>query len=159
MRTHPYVSLSGLLCLVFLHATNVQAEPSWSIVKTLSINHVGDPRNNDDFHAEAIGISYAFNDTHAVKLGYFENSQKRDSYLVGYTYTFSSGPNFDFTGNVYLANNYDDTYFGLIDSVELIPLLGINWHLTKDIDFVAEGIPVPGSDPYFLLQTGLSYRF
>lgn len=159
MRTHPYARLTGLLCLIFMCVTHVQAEPSWSVVKTLSINHVGDPRNNDGFHAEAIGISYAFNDTHAVKLGYFENSQKRGSYLVGYTYTFSSGQNFDFTGNLYLANNYDDTYFGLIDSVELIPLLGINWHLTKNIDFIAEGIPVPGSDPYFLLQTGLSYRF
>ena len=94
MRTHRYTSLTGLLCLVFMHATNVQAEPSWSVIKTLSINHVGDPRNNDGFHAEAIGISYAFNDIHAVKLGYFENSQKRDSYLLGYTYTFSSGQQF-----------------------------------------------------------------
>lgn len=159
MRNNGYAKLGGMLCLTFLLAANVQAESAWSVIKTLSINHIGDSRNNDGFHGEAFGINYDFNDTHAIKLGYFENSQKRDSYSIGYTYTFITTPHYDLTGNLYLANNYDDTYFGLIKSVELIPLLGINWHLTKDIDFIAEGIPVPGSEPYFLLQTGLSYRF
>lgn len=161
-------SISKKHCLTFsliallpsvLHSKPVQADTPWSVIKTLSINHVGDPRSNDGIHLEAFGLSYAINDKHALKLGFFENSQKSDSVLVGYSYTYRQTQNYDLTANLYFANNYDDTYFGLIESVELIPLLGINWHITKNIDLVLEGIPVPGSDPYFLLQTGLSYNF
>jgi hypothetical protein len=150
-----------VLVSVFLLAGShtLQAETPWSVIKTLSINHVGDPRNNDGFHAEAFGIGYALNDSHALKLGFFENSQKRDSVLVGYSYTYRDTPDYDLTANLYFADSYDDTYFKLIDSVEMIPLLGLNWHLTNKVDLILEGIPVPGSDPYFLLQTGLSYRF
>ena len=154
----------GAICLaafflIITASSSVYAESPWSITKTLSINHVGDPRNNDGLHAEAFGITYAINDVHAVKLGYFENSQKRDSALLGYSYTYRDTEHYALTANLYFANNYEDTYFKLIDSVEMIPLLGINWHITKDVDLVFEGIPVPGSDPYFLLQTGLSYNF
>lgn len=148
------------MLLPFLFCGNpALAESSWSVIKTLSINHVGDPRNNDGFHPEAFGLSYAINDAHALKLGFFENSQKRDSVLVGYSYTYRDTPDYDLTANLYFADSYEDTYFKLIDSVEMIPLLGLNWHLTDNIDLVLEGIPVPGSDPYFLLQTGISYRF
>ncbi len=149
------------ICLMFflVDANLLHAETPWSVIKTLSINHVGDSRNNDGFHPEAFGLSYAINKNHALKLGFFENSQKRDSVLVGYSYTYRDTPKYDLTANLYFANKYDDTYFELIDSVEMIPLLGLNWHLTNDIDLIFEGIPVPGSEPYFLLQTGLSYRF
>lgn len=84
-----------VMLLPFLFCCNpVLAESSWSAIKTLSINHVGDPRNNDGFHPEALGLSYAINDSHALKLGFFENSQKRDSVLVGYSYTYRDTPRF-----------------------------------------------------------------
>lgn len=150
------VSLLVMLCVSMMP---VYADTGFSVVKTISINHVGDPRKNDGIHKEAIAFRYGLDDTHAFSIGYFENSQRKDAFLLGYNYTYHKTPRYELTANLYLANNYDDTYVDLIPTVEFIPLLGLNWHLTSKIDFVMEGIPVPGSSPYVLLQTGLSYRF
>ncbi|MBU0500606.1 MAG: hypothetical protein KJ558_03310 [Gammaproteobacteria bacterium] len=144
-----------IFTLLFLLQGTCAHADDWSFTKIISIDHIGDPSENDGLRPEAFVLEYATSPASSWSFGVLENSEGRFGLTAGYSHTFYRIGPLDLTGNLHLVSNYKDLPY-----IMPLPTLGVRYHLTAAIGLMAEVLPVPKrDDPYSIFITGINFDF